>query len=70
MGALKRQTPPSNEDSFVFVARASASGAPDALSSSLSEDEQAALDAFLASGGDFAKAKALMVEAAATKVNI
>jgi hypothetical protein len=54
--------------SLIRPPRASPSDARDALSSSLRDDEQAALDAFLASGGDDAKAKALMVEAATTKV--
>ena len=54
--------------SSLVQTRASPSDARDALSSSLRADEQAALDAFLASGGDDAKAKALMAEAATTKV--
>lgn len=67
--ASKGQTPPpsarSSASSFkTTIARASR----DALSSSLSDEEQGALDAFVASGGDVAKAKALMVEAATTKV--
>ena len=75
LGAFKAHSPPTRSFSSssspftsLVVPRASPSDARDALSSSLRADEQAALDAFLASGGDDAKAKALMAEAATTKV--
>ena len=75
LDGFKTHGPPTRSSSsslswtaFTSVPRASPSDARDALSSSLSADEQAALDAFLSSGGDDAKAKALMVEAATTKV--
>ena len=72
LGGFRTPNPSTQSTAFFstssVVRRASPTDARDALSSSLTADEQAALDAFLASGGDDARAKALMVEAATTKV--
>ena len=68
LAGFKRQTNQLLSSSSSTVVFAAPSDARDPLSSSLRDDEQAALDAFLASGGDDARAKALMVEAATTKV--
>lgn len=70
-GFCKTQSPStqsSSSASFTIVPRAAPSDARDALSSSLRDDEKAALEAFLSQGGDDDRAKALMVEAATTKV--
>jgi len=61
---------PNNIIKNVVVARAAASSSPQAtaLSNALNDSEKTAMEAFRASGGDDARAKQLLVEAARTKV--